>query len=166
MSACWIYCDIDGSGKRWRLAVERGGDDGPEVYFPAEDFSEQMSMAEYRETWPSHPVDPCRPPQRDPRIDMGVHRPEAGRERPSWRIVGHCSACYVEGTAWCEPDHQDDAWNTLRTGLQAQGWIVLQGDDRPAVSRERHAKSTRMFCPECAEELRMALKRRAVKRRK
>lgn len=44
----WIHCDIDGSGARWRLAVERIG----EVYFPMEDFGEEMTIEQYREEFP------------------------------------------------------------------------------------------------------------------
>ena len=54
MSTYWINCDIDGAGRRWRIAVER---DGPEVYFPIEDFGEEMSIAEYREEFPGTDVE-------------------------------------------------------------------------------------------------------------
>lgn len=56
--AWWIHCDIDGSGARWRLAVERGG----EIYFPMEDFGEEMTIEQYREEFPKNemvPVDRC-----------------------------------------------------------------------------------------------------------
>ena len=40
----WIWCDIDGQGKKWRLAVERGDN----LYFPVEDFEEaQEVFADY-----------------------------------------------------------------------------------------------------------------------
>jgi hypothetical protein len=47
----WIWCDIDGSGRCWRLAVER--DDGM-VYFPVEDFEEH---GEVFENYPSVEVE-------------------------------------------------------------------------------------------------------------
>lgn len=31
---CWVYCDLDGRGDKWRLAVPRGD----MIYFPVEDF--------------------------------------------------------------------------------------------------------------------------------
>ncbi len=39
----WIKCDIDGCGKKWRLAVVRKLDfseEGPMVYFPIEDYED------------------------------------------------------------------------------------------------------------------------------
>jgi len=36
----WIWCDLDGSGRHWRLAVER--DDM--LYFPVEDFEEDGTL--------------------------------------------------------------------------------------------------------------------------
>jgi len=52
--AWWIHCDIDGSGARWRLAVDRGG----EIYFPMEDFGEEMTIEEYREAFPKNELAP------------------------------------------------------------------------------------------------------------
>lgn len=52
MNAWWIFCDIDGAGKRWRIAVERGD----EIYFPVEDFGEEMSMDEYRSEFPGNKI--------------------------------------------------------------------------------------------------------------
>lgn len=52
--AWWIRCDIDGSGPRWRLAVERGD----EVYFPMEDFGEEMTIEQYREEFPHNEMRP------------------------------------------------------------------------------------------------------------
>lgn len=52
--AWWIRCDIDGSGARWRLAVDRGG----EIYFPMEDFGEEMTVEQYREEFPLNEVVP------------------------------------------------------------------------------------------------------------
>ena len=52
--AWWIHCDIDGSGARWRLAVDRGG----EIYFPMEDFGEEMTIEEYREEFPKNEMAP------------------------------------------------------------------------------------------------------------
>lgn len=52
--AWWIRCDIDGSGTRWRLAVERGG----EIYFPMEDFGEEMTIEQYREEFPHNEMLP------------------------------------------------------------------------------------------------------------
>ena len=34
----WIYCDLDGNGDKWRLAIPRGGHDM--IYFPVEDFED------------------------------------------------------------------------------------------------------------------------------
>lgn len=53
--AWWIHCDIDGSGARWRLAVDRGG----EIYFPMEDFGEEMTIEEYREEFPKNEMAPA-----------------------------------------------------------------------------------------------------------
>lgn len=37
------WCDIDGSGKKWRLAVSRQMDDGEDgIYFPVEDFHDYI----------------------------------------------------------------------------------------------------------------------------
>ena len=40
----WIYCDIDGRGKKWRLAVRRTIEDYAKMvdglYFPVEDFED------------------------------------------------------------------------------------------------------------------------------
>lgn len=52
--AWWVHCDIDGSGARWRLAVERGG----EVYFPVEDFGEEMTVEQYRQEFPQNEMLP------------------------------------------------------------------------------------------------------------
>lgn len=52
--AWWIRCDIDGSGPRWRLAAERGD----EVYFPMEDFAEEMTIDQYREEFPHNEMRP------------------------------------------------------------------------------------------------------------
>ena len=52
--AWWIHCDIDGSGARWRLAVDRGG----EIYFPMEDFGEEMTIEEYRSAFPKNEMAP------------------------------------------------------------------------------------------------------------
>jgi hypothetical protein len=154
MNLYWIWCDIDGSGKRWRLVADRG----TTLYFVAEDFEEEGGIDDYREDRPGTPIDPCPPPKRDPRIKVGVHRPPDGKPRPSWRLVSNCSACYAEGSTWSEPGTEPDSgWSTLREGLRAQGWLVLEGDDRPYVQRGRHARSTRMICPECVAELRAAL---------
>lgn len=38
----FIYCDLDGGGHRWRLAIERG----KKLYFPVEDFTEDGSVFE------------------------------------------------------------------------------------------------------------------------
>ena len=39
--ACFVWCDIDGRGKKWRLAVPRRMDDGEDgLYFPVEDFED------------------------------------------------------------------------------------------------------------------------------
>lgn len=63
--AWWIHCDLDGSGARWRLAVERGG----EIYFPMEDFGEEMTIGEYREEFPKNEMVP---------VDMHAHDPWDG----------------------------------------------------------------------------------------
>jgi len=47
-NAYWIKCNLDGEGRKWRLAVERGR----EVYFPVDDFGEEMTIEEYREEFP------------------------------------------------------------------------------------------------------------------
>jgi hypothetical protein len=72
--AWWVHCDIDGAGRKWRLMVERT--DG--VYFPVEDFGEEMTMDEYRETFPDNTVVPCQPPSQPPHL--------------------------TDGTCWCEPE--------------------------------------------------------------
>lgn len=40
----WIYCDIDGCGEKWRLAISRQGvyntESGVYWYFPVEDFED------------------------------------------------------------------------------------------------------------------------------
>lgn len=150
----WIWCDLDGFGKRWRLAVDRGN----ELYFPVEDFTESGGIEDFRIDRPDYPIDPCRAPQRDPRVGFQV-RPQG--DRPSstpWRLVATCSACYAEGWAWSEPGtHPDSGWRTLRDGLRANGWVVLEGDERPVVERPRHGRDTRQFCPECAAELAKAM---------
>lgn len=63
MSLWWIHCDIDGSGNRWRLAVDRGY----EVYFPIEDFSEEMPAGKYRVEFPKNVMIPVQTPGFDPR---------------------------------------------------------------------------------------------------
>jgi len=50
----WIFCDIDGTGKRWRLAVERenqspGSDEMWETYFPHADFAEPFGFDAWKE---------------------------------------------------------------------------------------------------------------------
>jgi hypothetical protein len=40
-NAYFVWCDIDGRGKKWRLAVSREMDDGEDgLYFPIEDFED------------------------------------------------------------------------------------------------------------------------------
>ncbi len=57
----WIKCDIDGCGKKWRLAVERDGN----IYFPMEDFEpfEDCGIEGYREECPEHEIRSFGPPQ-------------------------------------------------------------------------------------------------------
>ena len=63
-TAHFIWCDIDGSGKRWRLAVPREMDDGEDgVYFPLEDFED---IAEGYEDYPIQLIElpkPLSPPK-------------------------------------------------------------------------------------------------------
>lgn len=59
--AWWVHCNIDGSGARWRLAVDRGG----EFYFPMEDFGEEMTVEEYREEFPNNGMVPVKSPTND-----------------------------------------------------------------------------------------------------
>ena len=41
--ARFIWCDIDGCGKKWRLAVSREMDDGEDgLYFPMTDIVERL----------------------------------------------------------------------------------------------------------------------------
>jgi len=47
----WVKANIDGKG-RWHLVVDRGD----EVYFPEVDFSEEMSLEEYKEEFPDNEV--------------------------------------------------------------------------------------------------------------
>ena len=52
--ACFVWCDIDGRGKKWRLAVSREMDDGEDgLYFPIEDFED---LAEGYADYPVKPV--------------------------------------------------------------------------------------------------------------
>ena len=52
--ARFIWCDIDGRGKKWRLAVSREMDDGEDgLYFPIEDFED---LAEGYADYPVKPV--------------------------------------------------------------------------------------------------------------
>ena len=34
----WIWCDIDGLGNKWSLAIERGD----KLYFPVEDYEDSQ----------------------------------------------------------------------------------------------------------------------------
>jgi|GEM_PF-5671487 len=52
----WIRVDIDGTGKRWRLAVER--DDA--LYFPVEDFEDLAANYEDCEQAPVLMPDTCK----------------------------------------------------------------------------------------------------------
>ena len=47
-NAYWIKCNLDGDGRKWRLAVARGN----EVFFPGEDYAEEMTIEEYLEEFP------------------------------------------------------------------------------------------------------------------
>lgn len=38
--AVWLWCDIDGHGPRWRLAIFRRGGDETEIYFPHDEFAD------------------------------------------------------------------------------------------------------------------------------
>ena len=76
--AWWIHCDIDGSGARWRLAVERGG----EVYFPMEDFGEEMTVEQYREEFPLNEMTPA-----------GLPAARAGTVRRHECGIGYCPEC-------------------------------------------------------------------------
>ena len=49
----WIECDIDGAGRRWRLAYRRSG----EIVFPMEGFAD---AAEADESYPKHTIAPPR----------------------------------------------------------------------------------------------------------
>src|SRR4249920_3215725 len=52
--AAFIWCDIDGHGKKWRLAVPRVDDEGEDsLYFPIEDFED---IAEGYQDYPVVPV--------------------------------------------------------------------------------------------------------------
>ncbi len=64
MKACWIKCDIDGAGRKWRLAVERTSftSGSAEVYFVEEDHAEEMTLAEYREEFPKNEIVEITPP--------------------------------------------------------------------------------------------------------
>ena len=50
----WIKCDIDGCGKKWRLAIERDGN----IYFPMEDFAplEDAGIEVYASEFPDHKI--------------------------------------------------------------------------------------------------------------
>lgn len=52
MTAYWIKSDIDGVGRKWRIVVERNG----RVYWPMEDFEEEMTLDEYREEFPKNQI--------------------------------------------------------------------------------------------------------------
>ena len=53
-NAYFVWCDIDGRGKKWRLAVSREMDDGEDgLYFPIEDFED---LAEGYADYPVKPV--------------------------------------------------------------------------------------------------------------
>jgi len=57
MSYYLITCDIDGTGKKPRLATDRENHWGePEVYFIDEDFGETMTIEEYQEEFPKNKV--------------------------------------------------------------------------------------------------------------
>lgn len=57
MSYYLITCDIDGAGKKPRLATYRENEWGePEVYFIGEDFGETMTIEEYQEEFPKNKV--------------------------------------------------------------------------------------------------------------
>ena len=60
-NAYWIRCDLDGEGRKWRLAVDRGND----VYFPGEDFAEEMTLDEYREEFPGIEIRAIERPEED-----------------------------------------------------------------------------------------------------
>ena len=37
----WVFCDIDGQGEKWRLAIARDQSDGEAgIYFPHDDFDD------------------------------------------------------------------------------------------------------------------------------
>jgi len=59
----WIWCDIDGLGRYWRLAVERE----EMLYFPEEDFEENGEVFE--------------------------NYPSVGVEPPDWTPEVRCSVC-------------------------------------------------------------------------
>lgn len=147
----WIHCDMAGTGKRWRLAVDLGG----EVYFPVEDFCEAMSIEEYRAKFPQNTMIEARPPRIDPRVTSVVQESRHRAQDGFMVMVAVCSSCFTEGRMNREIDAPgSDAWAMLRRALETAGWVVLYGDERPVVSRPSHTKSTRQFCPECVEELR------------
>lgn len=54
--ARWIWCDLDGRGERWRLAIPEGQDG---VQFPLDDFSDDV---ENYADCPTAPITPPPPP--------------------------------------------------------------------------------------------------------
>jgi len=68
MSTYFIFCDIDGDGRRWRLVVER---EDNMLYFPEEDFEE------HQEVFANYPSVEVEPPND---IELSIE-PESG-----WKV--------------------------------------------------------------------------------
>ena len=57
-NAYFVWCDIDGRGKKWRLAVSREMDDGEDgLYFPIEDFEDWAA------SYANRPMEPVIAPE-------------------------------------------------------------------------------------------------------
>ncbi len=76
--AYWIWCDIDGHGKRWHLAFTRHSDlgDDDEIIFPLDDFED------IAENYDDYPVIAVIAPKRTGDV------PETEEEAAEWADNG------------------------------------------------------------------------------